>query len=80
MVDETLQVPGCVWECLGPSPEAGREGLRCWRCGGGVGYLHYYVEQLQEEVSRVSSVREHQKDSIFSDPALQDLWTSAVVG
>lgn len=76
MVDTALQVTGCG-ECLEPLPEAMRDGrLSCRRCAV-LQELCHQVEELWQEVSRLCSIREDerqtgssQRHSTFKSPGL----------
>ena len=68
--DAALHVLGCR-ECLGPLVEAGAAGdglLACRRCVL-IEDLCHQVKELQEEVSRLCSIRddEEERDWIFSE-------------
>lgn len=68
MADAASQVPDCR-ECLGPASEARRDApLSCRRCAV-LEDLCCQVKELQEEVSRLCSTREDEREveRIFSE-------------
>ncbi|KAK4826426.1 hypothetical protein QYF61_008959 [Mycteria americana] len=67
MVDAALQVPGCTG-CLGPASDPGEITVSCRRCAV-LENLCHQGEELQEEVSRLRSIREDEReiDGIISE-------------
>ncbi|XP_068782230.1 uncharacterized protein [Struthio camelus] len=66
--DAALQVSGCR-QCLGPLREAWADSqLSCVRCAV-VDQLRHQIKELQEEVSRLRSIREDEReiDRVFSE-------------
>ncbi|XP_076217536.1 uncharacterized protein LOC143172166 [Aptenodytes patagonicus] len=61
MVDPALQVPGCR-ECLGPFPDAGREGLLSKRRCAVFEEMCCQAEELWKEVSRLHSSGEDERE------------------